>query len=98
MEKRVHKELLKEMTRFQVDGKVVESVDLLKKRHWSWRLDVWPFVILYAVWILTIIPSLDIADAFIVLGALVAFHALVFLFTVWSVDFKRFVQYSKVRN
>ncbi|KAF3665336.1 putative manganese-transporting ATPase PDR2 [Capsicum annuum] len=84
------------MTRFQVDGKVVESVDLLKKRHWSWRLDVWPFVILYAVWILTIIPSLDIADAFIVLGALVAFHALVFLFTVWSVDFKRFVQYSKV--
>lgn len=96
MEKRVHKELLKEMTRFQVDGKVVESVDLLKKRHWSWRLDVWPFVILYAVWILTIIPSLDIADAFIVLGALVAFHALVFLFTVWSVDFKRFVQYSKV--
>ncbi|PHU09844.1 putative manganese-transporting ATPase PDR2 [Capsicum chinense] len=84
------------MTRFQVGGKVVESVDLLKKRHWSWRLDVWPFVILYAVWILTIIPSLDIADAFIVLGALVAFHALVFLFTVWSVDFKRFVQYSKV--
>ncbi|KAM3378424.1 putative manganese-transporting ATPase PDR2 [Capsicum galapagoense] len=84
------------MTRFQVGGKVVESVDLLKKRHWSWRLDVWPFVILYAVWILTIIPSLDIADAFIVLGALAAFHALVFLFTVWSVDFKRFVQYSKV--
>ncbi|PHT41007.1 putative manganese-transporting ATPase PDR2 [Capsicum baccatum] len=84
------------MTRFQVGGKVVESVDLLKKRHWSWRLDVWPFVILYAVWTLTIIPSLDIADAFIVLGALVAFHALVFLFTVWSVDFKRFVQYSKV--
>lgn len=84
------------MTRFQVGGKVVESVDLLKKRHWSWRLDVWPFVILYGVWLLTIVPSLDIADAFIVLGALVAFHSLVFLFTVWSVDFKRFVQYSKV--
>lgn len=84
------------MTRFQVGGKVVESVDLLKKRHWSWRLDVWPFVIIYGVWLLTIVPSIDIADAFIVLGALVAFHALVFLFTVWSVDFKRFVQYSKV--
>ncbi|XP_059275679.1 probable manganese-transporting ATPase PDR2 isoform X1 [Lycium ferocissimum] len=84
------------MTRFQVGGKVVESVDLLKKRHWSWRLDVWPFVILYGVWFITVVPSLDIADAFIVLGALVAFHSLVFLFTVWSVDFKRFVQYSKV--
>ncbi|KAJ8529363.1 hypothetical protein K7X08_036198 [Anisodus acutangulus] len=80
------------MTRFQV----VESVDLLKKRHWSWRLDVWPFVILYGVWLITVVPSLDIADAFIVLGALVAFHALVFLFTVWSVDFKRFLHYSKV--
>lgn len=75
---------------------MVESVDLLKKRHWSWRWDVWPFAILYGVWLLTVIPSLDIADAFIVLGTLVAFHALVFLFTVWSVDFKRFVQYSKV--
>ncbi|XP_015061017.1 probable manganese-transporting ATPase PDR2 [Solanum pennellii] len=84
------------MTRFQVGGKVVESVDLLKKRHWSWRLDVWPFVILYGVWLLTVVPSLDITDALIVLGALVAFHSLVFLFTVWSVDFKRFVQYSKV--
>ncbi|XP_009763607.1 probable manganese-transporting ATPase PDR2 [Nicotiana sylvestris] len=84
------------MTRFQVGGKVVESVDLLKKRHWSWRFDVWPFFILYGVWLLAIVPSLDIADAFIVLGALVAFHVLVFLFTVWSVDFKRFVHYSKV--
>ncbi|KAJ8573033.1 hypothetical protein K7X08_009544 [Anisodus acutangulus] len=84
------------MTRFQVGGKVVESVNLLKMRHWSWRLDVWPFVILYGVWLITVVPSLDIADAFIVLGALVAFHTLVFLFTVWSVDFKRFVQYSKV--
>ncbi|XP_009590998.1 putative manganese-transporting ATPase PDR2 isoform X1 [Nicotiana tabacum] len=84
------------MTRFQVGGKVVESVDLLKKRHWSWRFDVWPFFILYGVWLLTIVPSLDIADGFIVLGALVAFHVLVFLFTVWSVDFKRFVHYSKV--
>ncbi|XP_060218254.1 probable manganese-transporting ATPase PDR2 [Lycium barbarum] len=84
------------MTRFQVGGKVVESVDLLKKRHWSWRLDVWPFVILYGVWLITVVPTLDIADAFIVIGALVAFHSLVFLFTVWSVDFKRFVHYSKV--
>ncbi|KAM7463802.1 hypothetical protein LguiA_031923 [Lonicera macranthoides] len=86
------------MSRFHVRGKVVDTVDLLRKRHWAWRLDVWPFAILYATWLIIIIPSLDIADAFIVLAGLVATHSLVFLFTVWSVDFKCFVQYSKVND
>ncbi|KAJ4847161.1 hypothetical protein Tsubulata_045747 [Turnera subulata] len=33
-----------EMLRFEVGGKVVERVDLLRKKHWAWRFDVWPFV------------------------------------------------------
>ncbi|KAG9156521.1 hypothetical protein Leryth_006508 [Lithospermum erythrorhizon] len=84
------------MTRFHVGGKVVDIVDLLRRRHWLWRLDVWPFSIIYGVWLLAIVPSLDFMDALIVLGTLVLMHILVFLFTVWSVDFKCFVQYSKV--
>ncbi|CAL5351765.1 unnamed protein product [Camellia sinensis] len=84
--------------RFHVGGKVVDSVDLLKKRHWSWRLDVWPFAVLYAAWIVTILPSLDFVDAAIVLGGLAVLHILVFLFTGWSVDFRCFVQYSKVKD
>ncbi|GMP86441.1 hypothetical protein CsSME_00039220 [Camellia sinensis var. sinensis] len=67
--------------RFHVGGKVVDSVDLLKKRHWSWRLDVWPFAVLYAAWIVTVLPSLDFVDAAIVLGGLAVLHILVFLFT-----------------
>uniref|UniRef100_A0A5B6ZWT1 Putative manganese-transporting ATPase PDR2 isoform X1 n=1 Tax=Davidia involucrata TaxID=16924 RepID=A0A5B6ZWT1_DAVIN len=86
------------MSKFHVGGKVVDSVDLLRKRHLSWRLDVWPFAIIYAAWLITIVPSLDIIDASIVFGGLVAVHILVFLFTVWSVDFKCFVQYSKVND
>ncbi|KVH92695.1 Cation-transporting P-type ATPase, partial [Cynara cardunculus var. scolymus] len=86
------------MTRFHVNGKVVDTVDLLRKRHWPWRLDSWPFAILYATWMIVIIPSLDFLDAFIVLGGLLAVHILVFLFTVWSVDFKCFVQFSKVKD
>ncbi|CAL5420609.1 unnamed protein product [Camellia sinensis] len=84
--------------RFHVGGKVVDSVDLLKKRHWSWRLDVWPFAVLYAAWIVTVLPSLDFVDAAIVLGGLAVLHILVFLFTGWSVDFRCFVQYSKVKD
>ncbi|KAA8522607.1 hypothetical protein F0562_013032 [Nyssa sinensis] len=86
------------MLSFHVGGKVVDIVDLLKKRHWSWRLDVWPFAIIYVAWLLVIVPSLDIADASIVLGGLIAIHILVFLFTVWLVDFKCFVQYTKVND
>ncbi|KAG2668539.1 hypothetical protein I3843_15G159800 [Carya illinoinensis] len=86
------------MSRFLVEGKVVESVDLLKKRHWPWRLDVWPFAIIYVVWLTTIVPSIDIGDAAIVLGGLVALHILVWLFTAWFVDFKCFVKYSKVND
>lgn len=84
------------MSRFHVRGKVVDTVDLLRKRNLLWRFDVWPFAIIYAVWIVVVVPSLDLVDAFIILGGLVAVHVLVFLFTVWSVDFKCFIQYSKV--
>ncbi|KAL6992678.1 hypothetical protein U1Q18_010791 [Sarracenia purpurea var. burkii] len=74
--------------RFHVGRKVVDNVDLFRKRHWSWRLDVWPFAIIYATWLVTIPPNLDIGVAAIVLGGLVALDILVFLFTVWSVDFR----------
>ncbi|KAL8463122.1 hypothetical protein ACS0TY_033955 [Phlomoides rotata] len=86
------------MSRFRVSGKVVDTVDLLKKRHWAWRLDLWPFTILYGVWLSAVVPSLDFGDALIVLGSMTAFHVLFFLFTVWSVDFKCFIQYSKAND
>ncbi|XP_042036135.1 probable manganese-transporting ATPase PDR2 isoform X1 [Salvia splendens] len=86
------------MSRFNVGGKVVDTVDLLRKRHWAWRLDMWPFAILYGVWVSAVVPSLDFADACIVLGGISAFHILVFLFTVWSVDFKCFVKFSQVND
>lgn len=84
------------MSSFHVGGKVVDKVDLLKKKHWTWRFDVWPFVLLHAVWIAVIVPSLDFVDAAIVFGAIVASHILVWLFTAWSVDFGCFAHYSKV--
>ncbi|XP_020593428.1 probable manganese-transporting ATPase PDR2 [Phalaenopsis equestris] len=86
------------MVRFHVGGKVVEVVDLLKKRHSGWRLDVWPFAILYSTWIFLAVPSLDFTDALIVLGGLAVFHILVLLFTAWSVDFKCFVRFRKVSD
>ncbi|XP_031484835.1 probable manganese-transporting ATPase PDR2 [Nymphaea colorata] len=86
------------MTRFQVDGKVVERVDLLKRRHWLWRLNVWPFAIIYSLWVFIVLPSLDFTDAAIVFGGIAVVHILVFLFTAWSVDFRCFVQYSKAKG
>ncbi|KAJ4839478.1 putative manganese-transporting ATPase pdr2 [Turnera subulata] len=82
------------MLRFEVGGKVVERVDLLRKKHWAWRFDVWPFVLLYSICLTTLFPTLDFTDACIVLGALSALHVLVLLFTAWSVDFKCFVQFT----
>ncbi|CAL9178618.1 unnamed protein product [Musa hybrid cultivar] len=86
------------MARYQVDGKVVQGVDLLKRRHWGWRLDVWPFAILYSIWLFAVAPSIDFTDALIVLGGLALLHILVLLFTAWSVDFRCFVQFSKVND
>ncbi|KAH9781723.1 putative manganese-transporting ATPase PDR2 [Citrus sinensis] len=86
------------MLSFHVGGKVVDRVDLLRKKHWVWRLDVWPFAILYSGWLIAIVPSIDFGDAAIVLGGLVAFHILVWLFTAWSVDFKCFAHYSKIND
>ncbi|KAH0456227.1 hypothetical protein IEQ34_014134 [Dendrobium chrysotoxum] len=84
------------MVRFHVGGKVVEAVDLLKRRHTAWRLDVLPFVFLYSIWLFLAVPSLEFTDALIILGGLAGFHILVLLFTAWSVDFKCFVRFSKV--
>ncbi|KAL1201130.1 putative manganese-transporting ATPase PDR2 [Cardamine amara subsp. amara] len=86
------------MSSFRVGGKVVEKVDLCTKKHLVWRLDVWPFATLYAVWLTTILPSIDFTDALIAFGGLAASHILVLLFTAWSVDFKCFVQFSKVNS
>ncbi|XP_039127115.1 probable manganese-transporting ATPase PDR2 isoform X2 [Dioscorea cayenensis subsp. rotundata] len=86
------------MSRFHAEGKVVEWVDLLRRRHWPWRVDAWPFAILYAAWGFAVVPSIDFTDALIVLGVISASHVLVFLFTAWSVDFRCFVQFSKVND
>jgi manganese-transporting P-type ATPase len=85
------------MARFDVNGKVVQGVDLLRRRHWPWRFDVWPFAIIYALWLLLVVPGLDFTDALIVLAGLAVIHILVLLFTAWSVDFRAFVQFTKVR-
>nr|AAT85208.1 unknown protein [Oryza sativa Japonica Group] len=86
------------MARFEVGGKSVEGVDLLRRRHWASRLDFWPFLALYALWLVVVVPALDFTDALVVLGALSASHVLAFLFTAWSVDFRAFVGYSKARH
>ncbi|KAL1301240.1 hypothetical protein AAHE18_18G238500 [Arachis hypogaea] len=86
------------MSSFHVGGKVVDRVDLMRKKQLPWRIDVWPFAVLYGVWLASILPSLDFVDAAIVFGGLVALHILVWLFTGWSVDFKCFAHYSKVRD
>ncbi|PKA61130.1 putative cation-transporting ATPase [Apostasia shenzhenica] len=84
------------MARFHVGGKVVEGIELLRKRQKAWRLDVWPFALLYSLWLFLVVPSLDFTDALIVLGGVAVLHILVLLFTAWSVDFKCFVQFNKV--
>lgn len=84
------------MLKYEVGGKVMQRVELLRKKQWGWRLDVWPFAIIYGVWMTTILPSLDFVDACIVLAAFLSLHILVFLFTAWSVDFNCFVHFSKV--
>ncbi|KAM7278951.1 hypothetical protein ACFE04_006085 [Oxalis oulophora] len=79
---------------FHVGGKVVERVDLLKKKHWTWRFGMLPFLILYVSWLL-----LGFGDAaVIVFAALAAFQLLLILFTVWSVDFNCFLNYTKVND
>ncbi|OEL17438.1 putative manganese-transporting ATPase PDR2 [Dichanthelium oligosanthes] len=79
------------MARFEVNGKSVQGVDLLRRRYWASRLDFWPFLALYALWLLLAVPALDFTDALIVLAALSAAHILTFLFTAWSVDFRAFI-------
>jgi cation-transporting ATPase 13A1 len=86
------------MARFEVNGKSVEGVDLLRRRHWTARLDFWPFLALYALWLLLAVPALDFTDALVILGVLSASHILAFLFTAWSVDFRAFVGHSKARH
>lgn len=90
------KHLWAKMPKFHVGGKTIEGVDLLKRRQFGWRLDVWPFAVLYLAWMFIVVPTIDITDALIVFGGLVISHILVLLFTAWSVDFRCSVQFNKV--
>ncbi|EAZ22409.1 hypothetical protein OsJ_06067 [Oryza sativa Japonica Group] len=64
------------MARFEVGGKLVEGVDLLRWRHWASTYSV-----LYALWLVVVVLTLDFTDALVVLCALSASHVLAFLFT-----------------
>lgn len=55
---------------------MVEGVDLLRWRHWAWTYSV-----LYALWLVVVVLTLDFTDALVVLCALSASHVLAFLFT-----------------
>jgi cation-transporting ATPase 13A1 len=79
------------------EGKIVRLVELYKWRELPLRLDVWPFAILYVAWVTGVATSLDATDAGIVLAALVVLHILTFLFSAWSVNFRCFVQATKVK-
>lgn len=78
------------------EGKIVRLVELYKWRELPLRLDVWPFAILYVAWVTGVATSLDATDAGIVLAALFVLHILTFLFSAWSVNFRCFVQATKV--
>lgn len=78
------------------EGKIVRLVELYKWRPVPWRLDVWPFIGLYVGWLLGVATQLEATDAGIVLAGLAILHILTFLFSAWSVDFRCFVQASKV--
>ncbi|CAM6077612.1 unnamed protein product [Sphagnum tenellum] len=80
------------------EGKIVRLVELYKWRELPLRLDVWPFAILYVAWVTGVATSLDATDAGIVLAALVVLHILTFLFSAWSVNFRCFVQATKVSD
>ncbi|CAK9272759.1 unnamed protein product [Sphagnum jensenii] len=80
------------------EGKIVRLVELYKWRELPLRLDVWPFAILYVAWVTGVATSLDATDAGIVLAALFVLHILTFLFSAWSVNFRCFVQATKVRD
>ncbi|GBG89136.1 hypothetical protein CBR_g48843 [Chara braunii] len=81
-----------------VSAKTVRHVELFRKISTARRLDVWPFVCLYLLWIGLVFPSLETADGLIVLAGIGMLHILTMLCTVWSVDFRCFAHYQKAKD
>lgn len=81
-----------------VDAKNVTEVKLYKWSPLFRRLDVLPFAFIYSIFTTLAIPNLEKGDALIVLLALVAIHVLVFMFTVWIVDFRCFAHAQEVEG
>ncbi|CAI7837040.1 unnamed protein product [Closterium sp. NIES-54] len=81
-----------------VDSKNVRAVELYCWLPVARRLDVWPFAVVYAVWLALLVTRLrlDFVEMAIVTGALVSLNILTALFTVWSVDFRCFAHARQV--
>ncbi|CAI7759985.1 unnamed protein product [Closterium sp. NIES-54] len=83
-----------------VDSKNVRAVELYCWLPVARRLDVWPFAVVYAVWLALLVTRLrlDFVEMAIVTGALVSLNILTALFTVWSVDFRCFAHARQVAS
>ncbi|GJP47781.1 hypothetical protein CLOM_g6950 [Closterium sp. NIES-68] len=83
-----------------VDSKNVRAVELYCWLPVARRLDVWPFAVVYAVWLALLVTRLrlDFTEMAIVTGALVSLNILTALFTVWSVDFRCFAHARQVSS
>ncbi|CAI9775775.1 unnamed protein product [Fraxinus pennsylvanica] len=80
-----------QISRFYMDGEVLHSVGFLGKRHWTLHVDLWLVAIIYGVWLISIGPRLDA----LILCSLVALQILISLF---GLDLKGFLRYSKVND
>ena len=83
-----------------VRSKTVVAVQLYRWRPTFQRLDVWPFLIAYAVWLCVSPTTLRLPVGEVIAGTVVlaCLQILAALFTVWSVDFRCLVAATKVRN
>lgn len=87
-----------------VQAKELQSITLYRKLETKYRLDVLPFLVLYALWGCFVVETLATSGferwMVIQLGtyALLAVHALAYLGTVWSVDMKARLHFRTVRQ
>ncbi|PSC72522.1 putative manganese-transporting ATPase PDR2 [Micractinium conductrix] len=81
------------------EAKELQDIKLYRKLERKRCLDVWPFLVLYAIWAVYVGDMLWSSGrekwVLIQLGtySLLALHALAYLSTVWSVDMKARLQY-----
>ena len=85
------------LTMIDIDNPLIERISCLRKKQWYQYKNVLPAIPMYVL-AASCFWKMETVGACVVLGTVIFFHVFSFFLCLWSLRFRAWIQYQKVRS